>query len=418
MSRHYSWVWGYCLWLLGIFTSLVLLGALSRPYFQDGVSDQTSFELPISMRVPSKGPNDPPVLAYYVSGSHGDGKKVLRLLKAIYHPRNQYLLQLDAGSADSERRELALWVQSDTVFRAYGNVNVVGRSYAFNQMGASALAATLQAAALFLKISTDWDWFVTLSASDYPLLAQDDILHAFTFLPRDLNFIDFTRETGWSKRQLINQIIVDPNLYFKKNSAIFYTAEIRTRPDAFRIFGGSPWMILSKAFMEYCVQGWDNLPRKLLMYFTNVAFPLKLYFHTVICNSPEFQNTTVDNNLWYVIWDATTGKPLKLNISDYYKMVSSEAIFARPFREGDPVLYELDKNVLNRPQDGVVPGKWCLDRGMNVSIDSSITRKDNCSSWGDINVIEPGLHGLKLGTFFSNLGTERRLRAKHCHSIA
>ena len=125
------------------------------------------------MRVPSEGPNDPLVLAYYVSGSHGDGKKVLRLLKAIYHPRNQYLLQLDSGSADSERRELALWVQSDTVFRAYGNVNVVGRSYAFNQMGASALAATLQAAALLLKISTDWDWFFTLSASDYPLLAQD-----------------------------------------------------------------------------------------------------------------------------------------------------------------------------------------------------------------------------------------------------
>ena len=125
------------------------------------------------MRVPSEGPNDPLVLAYYVSGSHGDGEKLLRLLKAIYHPRNQYLLQLDADSVDSERRELALWVQSEMVFRAYGNVHVVGRSYALNQMGALALLATLHAVALLLKISTDWDWFVSLSASDYPLLAQD-----------------------------------------------------------------------------------------------------------------------------------------------------------------------------------------------------------------------------------------------------
>ena len=92
-------------------------------------------------------------------------------------------------------------------------------------------------------------------------------------------------------------------------------------------------MILSKAFMEYCVRGWDNLPRKLLTYFTTVACPLKLklYFNTVLCNSPEFRNTTVDNDLWYVIWDATAGKPPELNISDYNKIVTSEGIFARPF---------------------------------------------------------------------------------------
>lgn len=51
---------------------------------------------------------------------------------------------------------------------------------------------------------------------------------------------------------------------------------------------------------------------------------------------------------------------MDLNISNYNEMVSSEAVFARTFKEGDAVLSEIDKNVLNRPLDGVVPdnGAW------------------------------------------------------------
>lgn len=91
-----------------------------------------------------------------------------------YHPRNQYLLQLDAGASERERGELALRVQAEeAAFVAFGNVDVVGKSYAMNEMGSSFLAAALHAATLLLKISADWDWFVTLSASDYPLMTQD-----------------------------------------------------------------------------------------------------------------------------------------------------------------------------------------------------------------------------------------------------
>lgn len=421
MSRLYSWVSGYhCLWILGISTTLAVVVAFSRPYFRDEFSDATSFnELPISMRIPSKGPDDPPVLAYSISGSHGDSRRMLRLVKAIYHPRNQYLLLLDAGSSDYERRELALSVQSERVFKAFGNVNVVRRGTALDPKGPSAVASTLHAAALLLKMSADWDWFVTLSAADYPLATQDDLLHAFSYVPRDLNFIDYTNKTGWKERQKIDEFILDPNLFFEKNTPIFYTMDTRATPDAFEIFGGSPWVILSRAFMEHCIQGWDNFPRKLLMYLTNVAFPLELYFQTVFCNSPEFQNTTVDNNLRYSIWNTTLGEEMDLNVSNYDEMVSSEAVFSRTFKEGDAVLSEIDKNVLNRPLDGVVPGQWCLDLGiLNASLEerSAIDRNYSCSSWGDINSIKPGSNGLKLGTFFSKLIDERKLRSNQCHN--
>ena len=173
-----AWVSGNCLWILAIFAiSLVLLGALSKSSQNRNIvsgNKHMNYEFrQIHVRVPLKGSGYPPVLAYWICGSSGDANKILRLLKAVYHPRNQYLLQLDSGASDYERDELARSVESEKVFRSFGNVNVVGKGYAINQLGASGLAATLHAAALLLKLSMGWDWFITLSASDYPLMNQD-----------------------------------------------------------------------------------------------------------------------------------------------------------------------------------------------------------------------------------------------------
>jgi hypothetical protein len=37
------------------------------------------------------------------------------------------------------------------------------------------VANTLHAAAILLKECGDWDWFINLSASDYPLVTQDGL---------------------------------------------------------------------------------------------------------------------------------------------------------------------------------------------------------------------------------------------------
>ncbi|KAJ4963712.1 hypothetical protein NE237_023651 [Protea cynaroides] len=423
ISRNSSWVLGFSSGFLIFVLSLMLLGAFYSSFFGgdfSNIGNDTIDEFPLVNPVISKGSGFPPVLAYWISGGKGDNGKILRLLKAVYHPRNQYLLNLDASSSDDDRRKLAMSVRSERVFQAFGNVNVVGRSYALNLMGSSALAATLHAASIFLRISRDWDWFIPLSASDYPIMTQDDLLHAFTFLPRDLNFIDYTSNTGWKERQGINHIAMDPNLYFKENTQIFFASEPRATPDAFRIYGGSPWFILSRDFMDYCVYGWDNLPRKLLMYFTNVAYPLESYFHTVLCNSPEFQNTTVNNDLRFIEWYNPSDMERNfLNLSHYKKMVQSGSVFARPFQEGSLVLQKVDEIILKRRPDGVVPGSWCLDTGMNQTMENSNsdTNEDFCSIWGSINEVKPGPYGLKLRAILSKLAKEGKLRSSHCDEL-
>ncbi|XP_057967909.1 beta-glucuronosyltransferase GlcAT14A-like [Malania oleifera] len=409
--------WGSRGWILISAVSLALLVAFSRAYFREGQFSTNAQDLHFSSskRVVSKGPGHPPVLAYWILGTSGDGKKILRLLKAVYHPRNQYLLQLDAESPDNERRDLALSVQSERVFEAFGNVDVVGQIYALNRMGSSALGAVLHAAALLLKISGDWDWFITLSASDYPLMTQDDLLHAFTFLPRDLNFIHFTNTS--QKEQKMSQIVVDPSLHLQKSTSLFYAEETREMPDTFEIFEGSPWVILSRAFMEFCIQGWDNLPRKLLMFFSNVASPLDSYFHTVLCNAPEFQNTTVNNNLRYIISDnSRDGESHVVKMSHFDKTAASGAVFARPFQEDEPLLHKVDMNVLNRPPNGIVPGKWChYGEVMNKSRESSKGQEDFCSTWDNIDAVKAGPFGTKLQNSLSKLAAQGRLRISQCH---
>jgi protein xylosyltransferase len=129
----------------------------------------------------ARGPGTPPSFAYWISGTGGDGRRVLRLLAAAYHPRNRYLLHLDAGASREERAELAAAVRAEAAWRWFANVDVVGESYAVDRTGSSVLAAALHGAAVLLRVGAHWDWFVTLSSSDYPLVTQDGKLHFFSW---------------------------------------------------------------------------------------------------------------------------------------------------------------------------------------------------------------------------------------------
>jgi len=118
-------------------------------------------------------PPPPPAVAYLISGSRGDAARVLRLLHAAYHPLNIYLLHLDPAAPHAEREHLAVTVQSHPIFKAAQNVHVVGKPDFSYTKGSSPVSLRLHAASVLLRLSRDWDWFVSLSADAYPLVTQD-----------------------------------------------------------------------------------------------------------------------------------------------------------------------------------------------------------------------------------------------------
>ncbi|XP_051138654.1 beta-glucuronosyltransferase GlcAT14A [Andrographis paniculata] len=310
-------------------------------------------------------PNNAPgpynaTFAYLISGAGGDTMRLKRLLLAVYHPANVYLIHLDAAAPAAEQREMGRFVAGQGVFSEVGNVWVVGKPNVVTYRGPTMVAATLQAMAALLRAGRRWDWFINLSASDYPLITQDDLIHAFSDVPKDLNFVQHTSRLGWKLNKRGKPIIIDPALYSANKSEIWWVIKQRALPTAFKLYTGSAWTILSRSFAEFVIMGWDNLPRTLLLYYTNFVSSPEGYFQTILCNSDHWKNTTINHDLHYISWDVPPKQhPRSLGLKDYRKMVLSNRPFARKFKKNDPVLNRIDRELLKRGSRQFSWGGWC-----------------------------------------------------------
>ncbi|RWW72978.1 hypothetical protein BHE74_00019179, partial [Ensete ventricosum] len=277
-----------------IATSFLLSLLLLPAFLSKSISP---FHISDHLRRPPQPKPCPVTFAYLISASTGDVDRLKRLLTAIYHPGNCYLLHLDLEASPSEHARLSDFVSGHKTFARFRNVWLVGKSNLVTYRGPTMLSTTLHAMAVLLRIR-QWDWFINLSASDYPLITQD----------------------------------------------------------------GSAWTILSRSFAEYCILGWDNLPRTLLLYYTNFISSPEGYFQTVICNSKDHQNTTVNHDLHYISWDNPPKQhPLTLGLKDYRRMILSSVPFARKFKKNDPVLDKIDRELLRRRNGQFAHGGWCWD---------------------------------------------------------
>lgn len=350
---------------------------------------------------------EPPRFAYLISGTKGDSERMLRTLDAVYHPRNQYILHLDLEAPPRERLDLTISVKNDPTFQEVDNVRVMAQSNLVTYKGPTMIASTLQAIAILLKESKNWDWFINLSASDYPLVTQDDLLHVFSNLSRNLNFIEHSQLHGWKLNQRAKPIIIDPGLYLSKKSDLAMTTQRRSLPTSFKLFTGSAWVILTRSFLEYCIWGWDNFPRTILMYYANFVSSPEGYFHTVICNTEEFRSTAIGHDLHYIAWDTPPKQhPKSLTTKDFGQMINSSAPFARKFHKDDPVLDKIDKELLGR-KNRFSPGAWCIG--------SSEGEAHPCTFRGDNSVFRPGPGAKRLEELMKNLLSED-FRSKQCQS--
>ncbi|KAK6157208.1 hypothetical protein DH2020_011456 [Rehmannia glutinosa] len=352
-------------WKIPFFVSLLvsitlfttIFGLYLSPYGRDQSQfDVTSFadpedstdgyfiesDLRKSLKSIEDSEREPPRLAYLISGTKGDSQRMMRTLQAVYHPRNQYILHMDLEAPPRERLDLTMSVKNDPTFSEVENVRVMAQSNLVTYKGPTMIACTLQAIAILLKDSLDWDWFINLSASDYPLVTQD----------------------------------------------------------------GSAWVILTRSFVEYCIWGWDNLPRTILMYYTNFISSPEGYFHTVICNTEEFRQTAINHDLHYIAWDYPPKQhPRSLTIKDFGKMVNSSSPFARKFPKDDPVLDKIDKELLGRT-NRFAPGAWCVG--------TSEGGADPCSLRGDDSVFRPGPGAERLQELVTKLLSEEFRSTKQC----
>ncbi|KAB1216601.1 Xylosyltransferase 2 [Morella rubra] len=393
---------------MGLVFSLHTINSIFSIFPSRLATNQTSPVFAESRALQSPPPPSGPTIprfAYLVSGSKGDLEKLWRTLHALYHPRNQYVVHLDLESPSEERLELASRVEKEPIFAKVGNVFMITKANMVTYRGPTMVANTLHACAILLKRSKDWDWFINLSASDYPLVTQDDLLYTFSTLDRNLNFIEHTSQLVLilishmldsliSFRSVCNYCFAQNKIWRFECDRMSVTPTVDS--------SGSAWMVLSRSFVEYCIWGWDNLPRTLLMYYTNFVSSPEGYFQTVICNVPEFAKTAVNHDLHYISWDIPPQQhPHTLSLNDTTKMITSSAAFARKFKQDDPVLDKIDKDILRRKNGSFTPGGWC-------------SGKPKCSEVGNLNKLKPGPGAQRLRHLVARLAVTAKFGQNQC----
>lgn len=167
---------------MGLVSSLHTMSSILSIFPSPGMANQTRISFAEDRFKQFSPPPSPgiPRFAYLISGSRGDLEKLWRTLQALYHPLNHYVLHLDLESPAEERLELVSRVEKEPMFAKVGNVFIITKANMVTYRGPTMVSNTLHACAILLKRTRDWNWFINLSASDYPLVTQDG--YSFSFL--------------------------------------------------------------------------------------------------------------------------------------------------------------------------------------------------------------------------------------------
>uniref|UniRef100_A0A3P8TRX7 Xylosyltransferase 1 n=1 Tax=Amphiprion percula TaxID=161767 RepID=A0A3P8TRX7_AMPPE len=236
-----------------------------------------------------------PVRIAFVLVVHGRASRQFhRLFKAIYHTSHYYYIHVDQRSNYLHRQVQALASQ-------YTNVRVTPWRMATIWGGASLLTMYLRSMADLLAMRDwSWDFFINLSAADYPIRTNNQLV-AFLSKYRDMNFI---KSHGRDNARFIRKQGLD-RLFFECDTHMWRLGD-RKIPEGISVDGGSDWFLLNRMFVEYVINSKDDLVTNMKRFYAYTLLPAESFFHTVLENSAHCESM-VDNNLRITNWNRKLG---------------------------------------------------------------------------------------------------------------
>ncbi|TRY95604.1 hypothetical protein DNTS_017816 [Danionella cerebrum] len=236
-----------------------------------------------------------PVRIAFMLVVHGRAsRQVQRLFKAIYHTSHFYYIHVDQRSNYLHRQMVALAHQ-------YPNVRVTPWRMSTIWGGASLLTMYLQSMRDLLAMRDwSWDFFINLSAADYPIRTNDQLV-AFLSKYRDMNFI---KSHGRDNARFIRKQGLD-RLFYECDTHMWRLGD-RKIPEGVSVDGGSDWFLLNRMFVEYVINSQDDLVTNMKRFYAYTLLPAESFFHTVLENSPHCESM-VDNNLRITNWNRKLG---------------------------------------------------------------------------------------------------------------
>jgi hypothetical protein len=274
-----------------------------------------------------------------------------RLFKSIYHADNHYMIHVDKRSGIELQNEIQGFLSE------YPNASMLKSEKAI-WGGYSLVDAELRGIEELLKKGLKWDFFINLSAQDFPLKSQAYI-HSF-----------LSAHIGKDFLKVANQLKVRPDTMHRVEDYVTESGDqVITEPVVKRPFLkdvtpyiGNQWMILSRRFCEFLTHSPEVDRFKEFYRHTMIAD--EGFFQTVIMNT-SYKSTIVNDDKRAIDWvpmGTIKLRPRDFTASDANFLMTSKDLFARKFDEtvdGDilgileshilpPVITPLRTAVLNR----------------------------------------------------------------------
>ncbi|XP_068605484.1 LOW QUALITY PROTEIN: xylosyltransferase 1-like [Brachionichthys hirsutus] len=236
-----------------------------------------------------------PVRIAFVLVVHGRASRQFqRLFKAVYHVSHYYYIHVDRRSNYLHREVLSL-------VGHYPNIRVTPWRMSTIWGGASLLTMYLRSMEDLLKMSDwSWDFFINLSAADYPIRTNEQLV-SFLSKYRSMNFI---KSHGRDHARFIRKQGLD-RLFYECDTHMWRLGD-RKIPEGIAVDGGSDWFLLNRAFVDYVVHSRDELVSSMKRFYSFTLLPAESFFHTVLENSVHCE-TMVDNNLRLTNWNRRLG---------------------------------------------------------------------------------------------------------------
>lgn len=268
-----------------------------------------------------------------------------RLFKAIYHPANHYVIHVDKKSGAELHKTI------ENFLAGFPNASMLKSENAL-WGGYSLVNAELRAIKELLKLGLKWEFFINLSAQDFPLKSQSYI-HNF-----------LSHHIGKDFLKVADQTQIRPDtLHRVENYVTESNNEIITEPTVKRPFLqdatpfiGNQWMILSRRFCEFL----NTSPEvdRFKEFYRHTLIADEGFFQTVIMNT-SYKAAIVNDDKRTIDWipmGTIKLRPRDFTIQDANFLMASPDLFARKFDEtiDRDILSLLEINLLQQPAQQVV----------------------------------------------------------------
>lgn len=245
-----------------------------------------------------------------------------RLFNAIYHLDNHYLIHVD------KRSGVALQTEIQNFLADFPNTSLLKSEKAI-WGGYSLVDAELRGIKELLKMGKKWEFFINLSAQDFPLKSQSYI-HNF-----------LSRNIGKDFLKVSNQFKARPDTMHRVEDYVTESGdEIISEPIVKRPFLrgvtpyiGNQWMILSRQFCEFVT--YSPEVDRFKEFYKNTLIADEGFFQTVIMNT-SYKASIVNDDKRTIDWipmGTIKLRPRDFTIKDANFLTSNQDLFARKFDE-------------------------------------------------------------------------------------